>query len=146
MVNSRHLLSGRCVKGMALAVLLMGTLSLSGCFGRFGMLNGILSSAGLHKAPVVPPPGLIYTSYKAPLDYDFSKNGVGTTVSDELGSEEANTHFIRIPFIGLSFAWGDASIETAQEKLKTSDYADYEFFTVLTIYSNFAVNAYGTRD
>ncbi|MCC6547418.1 hypothetical protein IT570_09645 [Candidatus Sumerlaeota bacterium] len=145
MSHSRHLLSGRCVRGLMLSVLLLGALSLSGCYGRFGLLNGVLSSAGLHRAPVVPPPGLIYTSYKAPLDYDFTNDGVGTTVSDEVGSEEANTHFIRIPFINLSFAWGDAGIETAQEKLKTSDYADYEFFTVLTIYSNFAVHAYGER-
>ncbi|MEO8376748.1 MAG: hypothetical protein ABI579_03690, partial [Candidatus Sumerlaeota bacterium] len=78
---------------MALTVLLAGTLSLSGCFGHFGLLNGILSGAGIPKAPVVPPPGLIYTSYKAPLDYDFSNDGVGTTVSDELGSEDADTNF-----------------------------------------------------
>jgi hypothetical protein len=145
MRNSRHLtITGRCVKGLALGLLLLGTMSLSGC-GRFGIVGGLLSAAGIPKAPVVPPPGFIYTSYKAPLDYNFSEQGVGTAVSDEVGSETAETHFIRIPFISLSFAWGDASMEAAQEKLQTADYADYEFFTVLTIYSNVRINAYGER-
>lgn len=128
----------------ALLILTIAVGALNSCaYTHRGIIGGLLNGAGLHTAPVVPPPGMIFTSYKAPLKYNFNKQGEPTQVSMDGGGDEAETHYIRIPFINLSFAWGDASMEQANDGLKRADYADYEFFTVLTIYSHFQVKSYG---
>lgn len=115
------------------------------------------------KTPVRPPSGVIYSSYKAPLQVNFMEkqsaqtptdasapSGTGATaafaptnVGGKVGISE--TKYLYIPFVGLSFGWEDAAIKKAAENggLKKVYFADYETFWVLGIYCNFKVYAYG---
>jgi hypothetical protein len=72
-------------------------------------------------APVVPPTGLFYTDYKAPLDYNQNNSAIGSR------SGKAETFSIL-----WLVALGDASIKTAASNgsLTTITGADYEYFNV----------------
>lgn len=97
-------------------------LSLVGCLSAAAMLSGCLS------VPVMPPYGIVYTSYKAPLDFDQEKSPVG----DKKGTAET------MSILGL-VAIGDGSIQTAAEdgNLKTIYGADYEYFNILGVYQTY---------
>ena len=89
------------------------------------------------QAPVVPPPGLLFTQYRAPLTPEVS----GVPVTTKVGIHNSR-------FFGLSqysFAWDDASIAAAAKQggLSKVYYADYEVLNVLGIYAEFTVRAYG---
>jgi hypothetical protein len=92
------------------------------------------------KAPVVPPGGLIYTHYKAPLTGDVNKVPVGGKTGI------AKTTYVAYPFSRiLSVAWADASIKEAARNggLTRVEYADYEGLWVLGVYAEFTVTAHG---
>lgn len=119
------------------------TLSITACGGR--AVGGLgLHSVGSPKAPVVPPYGVVYSDFKAPLDISVGGNQQATP-ADSLRSGMAETEYIRIPFIYISFSWGDASIDAAAANggINNVDSADYEFFNVLGIYQRFVVHAHG---
>ncbi|MEO8376747.1 MAG: TRL-like family protein [Candidatus Sumerlaeota bacterium] len=84
--------------------------------------------------PVMPPYGIVYTDYKAPLDYDQEKSPVG----DRTGTSET------MSIVGL-VALGDASIQTAAAdgNIKTIYGADYEYFNVLGIYQTYKTVVHG---
>ncbi len=117
---------------------------LTGCVGlprsAGGGRTASMGGPSWHRAPVVPPPGFLFTMYKAPLMTDFDNTPVG-------GLEgTATTHYFHIPgYAALSFAFGDNSVATAAKdaRIETVNYADYEFLTVLGIYSRMDVNVYG---
>lgn len=108
-------------------------------FGCLALLG--LSGCGTYfVAPVRPPAGGIFTRYQAPLSTDFDR----TAVCERKGS--AKTRYVMDPFLtGMSFAWEDAMIEeaAANGNIQTVEYADYEYFNILGIYSEFTVHAYG---
>ncbi len=93
-------------------------------------------------APVVPPTGIIYTQYTAPLMTDFEN-------SEAAGSRKgsASAKYLMIPIIQnlISFTWGDASIDAASRdgNLSKVTSADYEFFSILGIYAELTVTTYG---
>ena len=91
------------------------------------------------KLPVMPPQGGIYTHVKMPLSTDFN----ATPVRERQGT--AKTLYIREPYFGTSYSWGDASIEEAarEGRLKNVSYADAEFLGVLGLFGMFTVRAYG---
>ncbi len=91
------------------------------------------------RAPVVPPIGWLYTSYKAPLMTDYH----GTELGSKKGT--AKTQYLLFPWIWLDFAWGDAAIREAAEEggITNVRAADYEFMQVLGTYAEFTVHAYG---
>lgn len=95
-------------------------------------------------APVVPPPGLLFTQYKAPMDVEFSKEGAGTPMTG-LRSGTSETSYIQLWYRVLSFGWGDASIEEASRQGGISEvsYADYEVLSVLGLYVNTKVTVHG---
>jgi hypothetical protein len=103
-------------------------LGLVGCAALAITFSGCLS------VPVMPPYGIVYTSYKAPLDFDQEKSQVG----DRSGTAET------MSIIGL-VAMGDASIQTAAEEgnIKTIHGADYEYFNVLGIYQTYTTIVHG---
>lgn len=58
------------------------------------------------------------------------------------------THYVREPFLGTSYAWGDASTDSAARegnltRIDYIDYIDYEYFQILGIYSKFSIRAHG---
>ena len=89
--------------------------------------------AGCFTAPVVPPAGLIYTGYEAPMDINTDATQMGTR-------GEAYSHCI----LGL-VAWGDASIEAAAQDgaISTVNHADYRALNILLLYQRFTTIVYG---
>ena len=106
---------------------------------------GLTGCGAMLRAPIVPPPGFIYSNIKAPLDYD--PNGSGTRVSlGEARVGTAESQYVWVPLNGaLSFAWGDVSYKQAAQNGNLSNvaFADYEYFNVLGIYAKTTVHAYG---
>lgn len=87
-----------------------------------------------YSAPVMPPPGLLFSSVQAPIDTDVQSNAIGPR------SGESST----IGVLGL-LAFGDASIATAVQNgnLTRVDHVDYEFLNVLFVFQQFTIRAYG---
>ncbi len=104
-------------------------------------LFAVAGCANSLRAPVRPPGGLLFTNYQAPLTTNFSETSRGAKV----GTGEAM--YLRIPliFVNPDLAWGDASIQTAARNggITTVQYADYEYLTVLGIFSKVTVRVHG---
>mgnify|MGYP006300153009 CR=1 FL=1 len=90
--------------------------------------------SGCLVAPVMPPTGVIFTSYKAPLDWDQE----GQTLGTKTGSSQS------MSILGL-VAIGDASIaEAAKDGGLTAIHgADYEYFHVLGVYQRYRTILHG---
>ncbi len=97
------------------------------------------------KTPVAPPPGFLYTHYKAPLDAGPGPTGTrrGTATHHQIGLPP-------LPFPGLTsgidlFSWGDASIKTAAANggIRQVRQTDYEYTVVLLIYRRFVTEVHG---
>ncbi|MBI1291740.1 hypothetical protein GC173_10925 [bacterium] len=131
----KNLLTGSLARkaGLMAAACVLG-MGLVGCGGR-------LASREMMKAPVVPPPGVLVTMYKAPLDFNFGKEGGTKAENSRFGQSE--THYIGIWFIRI--AWGDGSLDTASKQggISNLSYADYEYLNILGVYQNVKFNAYG---
>lgn len=94
-------------------VLVVGSVCLSGCL----------------IAPVIPPAGMVYTGYSAPLDLDYQAT---PTAGTKVG--RASTMSV----LGL-VAWGDGSAEAAARAgmIQTIDGADYEYLNVLGVFQRY---------
>ena len=105
----------RLICGLLLAVMLVS----SGCAALGG--------------PSIPM-GIIYTRVKAPLDTDMDKTSLGSKTG------EASATGI----LGL-IAFGDASTEKAADDggITTINHADFEFFSILGLFSTFKTIAHG---
>ena len=90
--------------------------------------------AGFLVAPVVPPPGLVYSDIKAPLDVGLDNTDLGSKV----GVAET------VSIMGL-WATGDASIKAAADpgNITTVKHIDYHLFNVMGFYSRFVTTVYG---
>ena len=94
-------------------------------------------------APVIPPLGWLYTSYKAPLEVNYQGSDFGTRVG------RAKTHYICIPGIitgiPIDIAWGDAAMRDAAKDggITHVKGADYEFLQVIGLYAELTVHCYG---
>jgi len=93
----------------------------------------LTTSCAMLSAPVIPPPAAIQV-YKAPLDIDNDETLPGT-----LHGKSSTKNVL-----GL-VSWGDASIRAAVENggISTIRSADYEFLTVLGIYSQYTTIVHG---
>ena len=88
-----------------------------------------------YQAPVMPPPGLMFSSTSAPLDIDADK----TPVCSKVGEASSTAVFLNM------FAWGDCSLDTAARAggLSTIEHADYHHTNIMFMYQKFTVRAYG---
>ena len=103
------------------------------------VVNGLIGCAG-PRAPVVPPIAFVYTSYKAPLMTHYAGSDLGTKKGT------AKCQYILQPFfIPFDVSWGDGAIRQAAKDggITTVKGADYEYMSVLGIYQEFTVYAYG---
>lgn len=105
-------------KAAALAATLVVAAGLSGCI----------------VAPVVPPQGLLFTSFDAPIDTDMEQ----TTVGSKNGESSS------MAILGL-VAVGDASVTTAAANGNISriNQVDYSYLNILWIYQGFTVKVNG---
>lgn len=93
-----------------------------------------VASGCAYTAPVIPGIGTLYSDTRAPLDNDFAATRVGSKVG------RASVTSI----LGL-FSFGDASAATAARNgnISTIHHADYEWFSVLGIYTSFTTVVQG---
>jgi hypothetical protein len=103
-----------------LGLLMLGVLFLTGC--------------AWYSTPVVPPLGLIYAQYKAPISTNFN----GTKTGSKTGTAESTS------ILGW-IALGDCSTNTAAKNgnIQTINYADYEYMNVLGVFQSFKTTVYG---
>jgi len=90
---------------------------------------------GCMVAPVVPPQGLIYTNFKAPLDLDQSQ----TPVAQKTGQSSV------VSILGL-VSFGDGSLEAAAKDggIQTIESVDYQYMNVfLGVYSEYTTIVHG---
>ncbi len=107
---------------VCLSALVLVCLALSGC-------------TGIAWAPVVPPPGLVFTSYTAPLDVDFDRTEVDDVRTGESGI---------INILGIICIGDAGSMDAAREgNLSRVDGADYTMLNVLGIFSKYTTVVYG---
>ena len=89
-----------------------------------------------------PPPGFLFTNYKAPLLIDYQE----TPVENQKGS--ASAQYFQEPFFGLNFSWDDCSVKQASREGQITKVgtADYEFFSLLGIYARTSVHVYSAPE
>lgn len=94
----------------------------------------VLMTGCLH-APFVPPTGMAFSQFEAPLDVDFQN-------TDMAGMKKGTADTTSI--LGL-VAWGDASSKAAASNAQISKivHADYDYLNVLGIYQKTTVIVYG---
>lgn len=93
-------------------------------------------------APIVPPKGVIYTHFRAPLmlpdRIDLGKEGE---------RNDKREYYIRIPtpWVPTEIALGRADIETAVREAGIDHivWADYEFMSILVYFHTLRIHAYG---
>jgi len=109
------------MKTTLLLALIVGCLVGTGC-------------AGIPIAPVMPPPGLLISSYTAPLDTDVDKTDLGSKRG------EASSYAI----LGL-ISMGDAGIQAAARNggVRTIKHADYKAFNLMALFSSYTTVVYG---
>lgn len=91
-------------------------------------------------APFVPPSGIVYTNYKAPLSTKFNNK--------EAAQAEGEANVTYGAFYIFSVGIGDASLKQAMSDgvIQNASYADYELLNFLGIVSKVKVNVYGTEE
>lgn len=108
-------------------------------------LAALLAMAGCapYRAAVIPPLGVLYSDVSAPLIVPGSEAEVL-----DLSSVEIHTSHFQIPYSYLriiNLGWGDAAVQEAirESGFREVHFADYRFFTILSVYSTFTVRVYG---
>jgi hypothetical protein len=98
------------------------------------VLAAAIGLTGCMVAPVVPPQGIVFTNFKAPLDLDQNQ----TPVSSKTGKAEV------MNILNL-FSWGDGSIQAAAKNggIETIESADYEYFTILGLFHKYTTVVHG---
>jgi hypothetical protein len=133
---------------MRLAFSLAAVLAVAGLVGcmrvppRNDVPTRLLSKVS---APIIAPPGVIWTDHKVPLTVGATDFGskAGRATSYQVGLPP-------LPFPGLTtgidlFAWGDASIKTAAGSAGISEveHVDYDYAVILMIFRRFTTEVYG---
>jgi len=106
------------------------------------------------KTSVIPPPGVLYTDYTAPLVFTPALTRLG--VLEPVGASKegsATAYEIGLPplpipglVMGLDlFAWGDASYETAAKSAGIQEVraADYHMRSILMVFRRTTIMVYG---
>jgi hypothetical protein len=95
----------------------------------------VLSLTGCLTAPFVPPTGMAFSQFDAPLDVDFQN-------TDMSGMKKGTAETMSI--LGL-VAVGDASSQAAAQNggITKIVHADYEYFNILGIVQKTTVIVYG---
>ena len=120
---------GSLIALAALMVVLVTTAP--GCLGLAGG-NGVTA---FPRAAVIPPRGLIYTHYRAPLTTDMKKTDFGSKKGVDY------TRYLLVPLFGF----GDVSIEkiAKDNNITTIKHVDYELTSVLMIFAEMKIIVYG---
>jgi hypothetical protein len=133
--------------GAILATAAVLGLLLFGCAGGAGRLGaaGVVQVSDF-KSAVVPPPGIVYSDFKAP-----QRAATAGTLGTRKGTAMVQSIGLPpLPFPGLStgvnlFSWGDASTEEAKRDGGVSrvTHVDYDFRMILMIYRRYTTEVYG---
>lgn len=113
------------MKTITLAMLGIGLLVFSGCASP--------------KSEFVPPGGILFSSYKAPLLVTYDDAAIRGR------NGEAKANYVYDPLItGMSYAWGDCSLDAAARDggVNRVGSADYSYLNILGIYAKTTVHVY----
>lgn len=106
-------------------------------------------------SPVMPPYGVLFTYHRAPLISKFDRSSTPANSIFEKRPGTSETFYFGIPRVGgiydivslsiLSVSWGDLSLDAAAKngRLNKIYYADYETYSVFTIFTRVRIYAYG---
>jgi hypothetical protein len=91
------------------------------------------------EAPVIPPRGILFTHFKAPLDLNFKNTDLGK----KRGIGE--TMWIKEPFFGTTWGFGNVAIKNAAAEygINEMDYVDYEYMNVLGVFQEVKIIPHG---
>ena len=99
----------------------------------------VFSGCASPESAFVPPGGILFTDYKAPLlvTYDDAK------VSRNRGEASAS-YFHEWVFTDIDLAWGDCSLDAAVQdgRFDRVGSADYSFLNILGFYTKTTVHVY----
>ena len=126
------------MKTIKLAMLGIGLMMFCGCTTSIRSANDLSPRVG-PKSGFVPPGGVLFSNYKAPLLVTYDAAAISRNQGD------ASSDYIYDPFLtGLSYAWGDCSLNEAihDGRFNRVGSADYSFFNVLGIYKKTSVHVY----
>ncbi len=127
---------GRVLALFTMLWLLPGCTALFPGGGRFpvGALNGAVPTV-----PVRPPVGFLFTQVKAPLTTSADSSVPRTRKG------QASSLYLREPFFGTTYGFGDASIKTAAEegRIEQVAYAEYNMLLVLGFFGRLDVIVHG---
>lgn len=102
---------------------------------------GAIQASYIPASPVLPPWGILYTDYKAPLTINFDKTPVASGAPRTYEVKR-----IGIPFYQyLSVAWGDTNVGDLglASGFGKVHYIDQEYLNILTVYQVHRFNVYG---
>lgn len=134
--------------------LLLAVAVLAGCAGTTARPDMATRAVAKIKTSVIPPPGVIYTDYSAPLVFTPALTRLGTLEPVGASKEGSATAYeIGIPplpvpglIMGLDlFAWGDASYEAAAKSAGIQEVraADYHMRSILMVFRRTTIMVYG---
>jgi hypothetical protein len=113
------------MKTITLAMLGIGLMVFSGCASP--------------DSAFVPPGGVLFANYKAPLLVSYDDAAISQNSGD------ASAEYVHdIILTGLDFAWADCSLNEAIQdgRFNKVGSADYSFFNVLGVYAKTTVHVY----
>jgi len=105
----------------------------------FGLSLLVLCGCVMPESEFAPPPGGLFSNYKAPLLINYDKVAVGRR------SSNASAKYVHdILLTRLDFSWADCSIDAAADNGRFSrvGIADYEFLNVFGIYAKTTVHVH----
>ncbi|GAB4315896.1 MAG: hypothetical protein Kow0059_08200 [Candidatus Sumerlaeia bacterium] len=106
------------------------------------VLGAMLGACGRYIAPVMPPQGVVFSAFSAPLTVNFDQTPSG----HDLKRAKDKTHYVFPWLFNLpDVAWGETDVALIARKagIQHVAYADYEYLQVLGFYASFTVNVYG---
>lgn len=127
------------MKIITLATLSIGLLVFCGCANLNTATFSDMTPRVGPKSEFVPPGGILFSSYKAPLLVTFDN----AAISKRDG--EASASYFHDPIItGLDFAWDKCSLNAAVNDggFNRVGSADYSYFNILGIYAKTTVHVY----
>jgi TRL-like protein family len=102
-----------------------------------------LSGCAPHRTAIMPPHGILFAEYTAPLITPGSDVDVGDWDDVEIHVSHFEIPYAYLRIINLS--WGEAAVEDAIRESGFSEvyFADYTIFNILTVWTTFTVRVYG---
>ena len=94
----------------------------------------LFSTGCAYRTPVMPPAGVLFSDFKAPLGSEYT----GQSVETKQGQASSFS-------VLCLFAFGDCSLQAAAKegRLSTITHCDYSYLNVMGVFQKFTIIAHG---